>query len=182
VVAFLSGCFLFPFSGAPALFLAKLQAMNKEDITWRLKPFGRLAAEELYQAMRLRSRVFVVEQQCIYLDADGKDQEAFHLLGYLDGKMIAYARLFAPSKYFKEAAIGRIVVAEELRGQGAGKALMAESLEIARRMYGAGPVRIGAQKHLTAFYERFGFRAAGAEYLEDGIPHVEMLASLEQDG
>lgn len=153
--------------------------MDKGDIAWRLKPFDRLAAEELYQAMRLRSQVFVVEQQCIYLDADGKDQQAFHLLGYSAEKVIAYARLFAPGKYFKEAAIGRIVVAEEVRGQGAGKALMAESLEIARRMYGAGPVRIGAQKHLTAFYEGFGFGVAGPEYLEDGIPHVEMLVLVE---
>jgi ElaA protein len=149
--------------------------MDREDILWKLKPFERLTAEELYQVMRLRSEVFVVEQQCVYLDADNKDQGAFHLLGYKGRTLIAYARLFAPGAYFEEAAIGRIVTAPEVRRNGVGKALMEESLELVRRMYGAGPVRIGAQKYLVAFYGLFGFQVSGEEYLEDGIPHVEMV-------
>lgn len=143
--------------------------------SWILKPFDRLTPAELYAVLRLRSRVFVVEQQCVYLDTDNKDQEAFHLLGMQDGDLVAYARLFAPGIYYQEAAIGRIVTAPEVRGMGVGKSLVEKSLEIAQRLYGEVPVRIGAQRHLEAFYGEFGFRADGEPYLEDGIPHVGMV-------
>lgn len=145
-----------------------------EEIHWVLKPFDRLTPAELYELLRLRSRVFVVEQQCAYLDSDGRDPEAFHLLGYRDGTLAAYARLFAPGAYYAEAAIGRIVTAPEARGAGVGRTLVAKSLEIAARLYGDGPVRIGAQRYLEGFYASFGFKPAGAPYLEDGIPHIEM--------
>lgn len=148
-----------------------------KTLSWILKPFDRLTAAELYAVLRLRSRVFVVEQQCVYLDTDNKDQEAFHLQGMQDGNLVAYARLFAPGMYYQEAAIGRIVTAPDLRGMGVGKALVQKSLEIALRLYGEVPVRIGAQRHLEAFYREFGFRADGEPYLEDGIPHVEMVCS-----
>lgn len=146
-----------------------------EELSWTLKPFDRLSAEELYEALSLRARVFVVEQQCAYTDPDGKDQAAFHLLGSQRGKLVAYARLFAPGAYFREAAIGRIVTAPEVRGTGAGKALVTKALELTQRLYGEGAVRIGAQRYLEKFYEGFGFRAEGEGYLEDGIPHVEMV-------
>lgn len=144
-------------------------------LSWILKPFDRLTAEELYGIIRLRSRVFVVEQQCVYLDTDNRDQEAFHLQGMQESFLVAYARLFAPGIYYQEAAIGRIVTAPEVRGMGVGKSLVQKSLEIALRLYGEAPVRIGAQRHLEAFYGEFGFRADGEPYLEDGIPHVEMV-------
>lgn len=95
------------------------------------------------------------------------------------GLLVAYARFFPPGKYFEEASIGRIVTAPEVRGRGAGKALMAKSREITRRMYGEVPVRIGAQRYLERFYQGFGFRIVGTPYVEDGIPHVHMLREPE---
>ena len=148
-----------------------------EAISWILRPFERLTAGELYIVLRLRSRVFVVEQNCLYLDMDDRDQAAFHLLGMRDDSLVAYARLFAPGAYYQESAIGRILTAPEARGTGIGRLLVNESLEIARRLYGDGPVRIGAQRHLERFYEGLGFRVAGEPYVEDGIPHVEMVCS-----
>jgi len=146
-----------------------------EPVTWILKPFERLTAPELYAVLRLRNEVFVVEQQCIYADTDDKDQQAFHLLGFHGEMLAAYARLFAPGKHFTEAAIGRIVTAPSRRRTGLGKMLMHKSIEIVRRMHGNVDIRIGAQCYLEKFYNAFGFQAAGASYLEDGIPHIEML-------
>lgn len=146
-----------------------------KELSWILKPFDRLTAFELYRLLRLRSRVFVIEQQCIYLDQDERDLGAFHLMGYREESLAAYARLFAPGDYFEEAAIGRIVIAPEFRGSGLGKVLVRKSLDIAGRLYGDAPVRIGAQRYLEQFYNDFGFRVVGETYLEDGIPHVEMV-------
>ncbi|MGH2642493.1 MAG: GNAT family N-acetyltransferase [Chitinophagaceae bacterium] len=146
-----------------------------EEINWSLKPFERLTAKELYQVLLLRSKVFVVEQKCIYLDMDNKDQKAFHLMGWYNNLLVAYARLFAPGDYFREAAIGRIISAPEVRGQGIGKLLMQESIKIAHRMYGNVSIRIAAQYYLEEFYQSFGFKSEGEQFLEDGIPHVEMI-------
>lgn len=154
----------------------KFYSMNiDEQIDWMLKPFDRLAPKELYQVLLLRSKVFVVEQQCVYLDPDNKDQRAFHLMGWYNNLLVAYARLFAPNDYFREAAIGRIISAPEIRGQGIGKLLMVKSIEISRRMYGNSSIRIAAQAYLKDFYSSFGFHADGKEFLEDGIPHIEMV-------
>lgn len=144
-------------------------------IQWILKPFERLTPEELYAVLRLRSRVFVLEQQCLYLDADDKDQQAFHLLGMQGNDLVACVRLFGPGDYYREAAIGRIVTAPEVRGKGLGTALLSKALEIVARLYGQGPVRIGAQQYLKAFYEGLGFVIDSDPYEEDGIPHVEMI-------
>lgn len=146
-----------------------------EEINWSLKPFDRLTAKELYQILLLRSKVFVVEQKCIYLDMDNKDQKAFHLMGWYNSLLVAYSRLFAPGDYFREAAIGRIISAPEVRGQGIGKLLMQESIEIAHRMYGNISIRIAAQCYLEDFYNSFGFQSEGEQFLEDGIPHIEMV-------
>lgn len=146
-----------------------------EEIRWVLKPFERLRAKELYQILLLRSKVFVVEQKCIYLDMDNKDQKAFHLMGWYHNLLVAYSRLFAPGDYFREGAMGRIISAPEVRGQGIGKSLMQESIEIAHRMYGDGPIRIAAQCYLEEFYHSFGFQSEGKQFLEDGIPHIEMV-------
>jgi ElaA protein len=145
------------------------------EIRWILKPFDRLTPEELYALLKLRSRVFVLEQECLYLDQDDKDQQAFHLLGLQGAGLVAYARLFGPGDYYKEAAIGRIVTAPEIRGKGAGRALLSKALEIATRLYGEGAIRIGAQQYLKKFYEGLGFAVDGDPYLEDGIPHIEMV-------
>ena len=126
--------------------------------------------------MVLRQEVFVVEQNCPYLDADGKDKDSWHLLGYDEkGKLATYARIVFPGVSYKEVAIGRVVSSQEHRRTGAGKELMQEAIKAIENIYGKVPVRISAQTYLVKFYSEFGFVSTGKEYLEDDIPHTEML-------
>jgi ElaA protein len=141
---------------------------------WILKPFADLTVDALYECLALRQRVFVVEQKCVYVDCDGHDQAALHLMGKNGGAIVAYARLLPPKIAFAEASIGRVVVDPRARGGGTGRALMREAVRCTREAFG-GPVRIGAQSYLVRFYEELGFVIAGESYVEDGIPHVEML-------
>lgn len=124
--------------------------------------------------------MFVVEQNCVFLDMDDKDQRALHLLGREGalGRVVAYARLFAPGDSYAEAAIGRVVTHPDVRRSGAGKALMTEAIAECRARFG-GPIRIGAQRYLERFYGSLGFVPAGEPYVEDGIPHIEMLLPAE---
>lgn len=143
---------------------------------WQVLPFSELTVAELYELLTLRQFVFVVEQTCPYLDCDGKDDRALHLLGRDGGgKLVAYARLFAPGASFAEAAIGRVVTHPSVRRTGAGRALMREAIAQTHAAFGQGPIRIGAQRYLERFYGSLGFEIASAPYDEDGIPHVEML-------
>ena len=149
------------------------------EIAWQWVRFSELRPEELYAVVRLREAVFVVEQECAYLDADGRDPEAWHLLGWLgtgnDKRLVAYARLFEPGVRYAEPSIGRIVSAPEVRGAGFGRALVAEGL---RRMKALAPgrtIRIAAQIRLEKFYQDYGFSRASEPYEEDGIIHVDML-------
>ena len=141
----------------------------------RLRTFDELSAGELYELLRLRSAVFVVEQQCIYLDLDGKDARALHLLGYEGEKLAAYTRVFAPGDYFEEASIGRVAVSPDFRGLGLGREIMQASLAAVEARFGPVPICLSAQSYLRRFYEELGFRVEGEEYLEDGIPHIMML-------
>jgi ElaA protein len=141
----------------------------------RLRTFDELSAGELYELLRLRSAVFVVEQQCIYLDLDGKDARALHLLGYEGEKLAAYTRIFAPGDYFEEASIGRVAVSPDFRGLGLGREIMQASLAAVEVRFGPVPICLSAQSYLRRFYEELGFRVEGDEYLEDGIPHIMML-------
>lgn len=126
--------------------------------------------------MVLRQEVFVVEQNCPYLDADGKDKQSWHLLGYDENKKLAaYARIVFPGVSYKEVAIGRVITSQDHRRTGAGKELMREALKAIETLYGKVPVRISAQTYLVKFYSEFGFVSTGKEYLEDDIPHTEML-------
>lgn len=144
-------------------------------VQWTLKPFPDLDAEELYKVLVLRQRVFVVEQACAYLDCDGRDTRALHLLGWIaDRSLGAYARLLAPGITFCEASIGRVVVDPAVRRAGIGRALMSEAVAHARTVFGC-PLRIGAQLHLERFYGGFGFARSGAQYDENGIAHVQMV-------
>lgn len=146
------------------------------QISWKFKPFNALTLDELYAMMALRQEVFVIEQNCPYLDADGKDQFSHHLLGYdAAGDLIAHLRLVAPEVSYEEMSFGRIVTATKHRGKGIGKLLMHEGIRQAELLYGAQANRISAQSYLIPFYEGFGFQTVGAEYLEDNIPHIEML-------
>ena len=143
---------------------------------WHAVPFADLSVSELYAILALRQLVFVVEQSCVYLDCDGKDRLAIHVLGRDDvGELVAYARLLPPGVSFAETAIGRVVTHASVRRTGAGRALMREAIDCARASFGEGPIRVGAQRYLERFYGELGFEIASAPYDEDGIPHVEML-------
>ncbi|MCF8258857.1 MAG: GNAT family N-acetyltransferase [Flavobacteriales bacterium] len=142
---------------------------------WRWHTYEDLSKDELYDAMRLRQEVFVVEQECPYLDADGRDRGNHHLLGYDDLGIAVYARVLRPGALYPEVCISRVVSAPRVRRTGAGRLLMKECLVRVQETYGPVPIRISAQAYLQAFYESFGFGCTGKEYLEDGIPHKEML-------
>ena len=143
-------------------------------IEWVKKKWSEVSSEELYSVLRLRSEVFVVEQNCVYQDIDNKDQTAIHLLGYINKELIAYSRLFNEGDYFKETSFGRAIIKKEKRGQGYGNELVKESLKTIKNYYGNKKVKISAQAHLKTFYSKHAFIAKGKEYLEDGIPHVSM--------
>lgn len=144
-------------------------------ITWLLKKFAELTPYELYDALQLRNEVFVVEQNCVFQDADDKDQPSYHLLGYQQNKLVAYTRLVPPRVAYDEASIGRVVTSPSVRRTGAGRLLMQQSIETAYELFGINAIRIGAQLYLKSFYESFGFVQVGEPYLEDGIPHIHML-------
>ena len=147
-------------------------------IEWRYLAFDALSAAELYAVLQLRSEVFVVEQACIFQDMDGADAQALHLVGTLQGVLVAYARCFAAGEKFSEASIGRIVTRSCVRGSGAGHALVEKAIACLFQRWGAQAIRIGAQAQLASFYRQHGFEKSGSPYMEDGIPHIEMLRSV----
>ena len=146
-------------------------------LTWIFKPFAELSLTELYAIMRLRQEVFIVEQNCPYLDADGKDFKSYHLMGYAGNDLVAYSRIVKPGVSYEEVSIGRVVSSNQHRGLAYGRQLMAESIAQTEKLYGLVPIRIGAQQYLQKFYESFGFERQGESYMEDGIPHVIMLSN-----
>jgi ElaA protein len=128
----------------------------------------------LYQILRLRSEVFVVEQNCVYQDIDNKDPKALHLFGTLEGAIIAYARLFQPGDYFEFSSIGRVVVAQKNRNKNFGHELIDQSILEIKKQFNEESITISAQLYLKQFYESHGFIATSETYLEDDIPHIEM--------
>lgn len=145
------------------------------NIIWTLKAFAELNPFELYQILRLRSEVFVVEQNCIFLDADDLDAQSLHLQGRSDGELIAYVRILPPGLCYAEPSIGRVVTSPPSRGTGAGKALMKKAIEETTAIYPNKSIKIGAQLYLKKFYEGFGFEQCSDIYMEDGIEHIKML-------
>ena len=143
-------------------------------LEWTLKKFDVLTNEELYQILRLRSEVFVVEQLCNFMDMDNKDQKCHHLLGVRNGVLLAYSRIVPPLVSYEFPSIGRIVVSPLGRGTGLGQELLNKSIATLEELYGTIEIRIGAQLYLKKFYESFGFRQSGDIYLEDEIEHIEM--------
>ena len=126
--------------------------------------------------LAVRQQVFMVEQACLYLDADGLDIQAWHLLGAAsDGALIAYARLLPPHTRYSEPSIGRVLVAKSARGRGLGRMLLTRCLEQCEIEYGNQTVRVSAQVYLSAFYESFGFKIVGEPYDDGGIAHVGMV-------
>ena len=143
-------------------------------MTWVLKTFDSLTLQELYAILRLRTEVFVVEQNCVFQDMDNKDQQCYHLMGWKDGQLNAYTRLVPPGVSYKEPSIGRVVTSPVARGNGTGKLLMEKSIEEIIQLYGKTPIKIGAQLYLKKFYESLGFSQTSNKYDEDGIDHIEM--------
>lgn len=147
---------------------------------WIWKTFDQLSLEQLYDAIHLRQQVFVIEQECLYLDADGFDPACLHGLGYDDqGALMAYARILPPGVRYAEPSIGRVIVAEQLRGKGIGEALMKQALARSAALYPDMSVRISAQARLERFYQRLGFLTVSDLYDDTGIPHVDMLAPAD---
>ena len=141
------------------------------------KPFNELTLDEFYQIVRLRIDVFVVEQNCIYHELDGKDQKAYHLFtrDQNSPQIIAYARIFKPGSYFKEAAFGRVVVHPDYRNKNLGRLLIEDVLKFIEKEFESNTVKISAQTYLKNWYESFGFEQISEAYLDDGIPHIDML-------
>jgi ElaA protein len=144
-------------------------------LTWVSRPFSHLSVSELYSILRLRAEVFVVEQNCVYLDPDNKDLAGLHLMGWDNDHLAAYSRILPAGVAYPEVSIGRVVSSPQSRRYGYGKELITESIKLITNTYGEQPIRIGAQLYLHDFYQRFGFIRQGDMYLEDGIPHVIML-------
>jgi ElaA protein len=147
-------------------------------VTWSWQSFHELSSSQLYEFLRLRQRVFVVEQSCVYLDLDGIDHRCWHGLGYApDGELAVYARVVPPLLKFPGPSIGRVVTAPEFRRRGIGADMMKRALEQTRQLYPGQTIHIAAQAHLEAFYRRLGFVVAGFPYDDDGIRHVDMTAA-----
>lgn len=146
------------------------------NLNWQFKPYKELTLNEFHDIIALRLKAFVVEQDCSYLDLDGKDKKCYHLL-LRDGKgdIIATARILPAGLSYEEVGIGRVVLQSEFRGTGVGIELMDKCIQFAYEEFGVSPIRISAQKHLESFYNKNGFVSTGKEYFEDEIPHVEML-------
>ena len=141
---------------------------------WKIKPFEALSVAELYSVLQLRSEVFVVEQNCVYQDIDGKDAKALHLFGEYEGEIVAYARLFKPNDYFENASIGRVVVSQNHRDKKCGYDLMQQAIKAIQEHYNETKITISAQLYLQKFYESLGFVKTSDIYLEDDIEHIEM--------
>ena len=144
------------------------------SIQWKIKPFKALSVSEMYSLLQLRSQVFVVEQNCVYQDIDGKDYKALHLMGEYDGKIVAYCRLFKSGDYFQEASIGRVVIDANYRDKKWGHEMMKQAIAGIETHFKETKIIISAQLYLQKFYESHGFVQTSEMYLEDDIPHIEM--------
>ena len=141
----------------------------------KIVTFEELSIHELYKVLQLRSEVFVVEQDCVYQDIDGKDQKALHVLGFEGEILVAYTRIFAPGIYFEAAAIGRVIVKEGYRRKNYGHVILEASITSIEDRFKSNKIKLSAQTYLIKFYESHGFNQIGEGYLEDGIPHIAMV-------
>jgi len=141
----------------------------------KIKEFSEITTQELYDLLQLRSEVFVVEQDCVYQDLDGKDQKALHIIGFKNNKVVAYTRVFRPGDYFEYASIGRVVVSDKEREHKYGYDIMKASVQAIKTHYNETKIKISAQTYLKRFYNNLEFFEVGEEYLEDGIPHIGMI-------
>ena len=144
-------------------------------MNWKIKAFNELTANEVYTILQERTAVFVVEQNCPYLEVDGKDIESFHLLAEKNGEIAAYCRILLAGISYEEASIGRVLVKKEYRGHGLAYDLLNKAIAFIRDELKEPAIKISAQSHLEKFYASFSFKATSSEYLEDDIPHIDML-------
>jgi ElaA protein len=147
-------------------------------IKFECKKFNELTAHELYEIIYLRNEVFVVEQNCVFQDADHKDEDAFHFMAWKENELAGYTRLLPKGIAYEEMSIGRVVTSPKHRRHGVGKLLMKESINKCYELFGNDAIKIGAQHYLKNFYESFGFQQIGEDYLEDEIPHIYMVKVL----
>lgn len=151
-------------------------------VEWRVVRFGELSPHDLHDVLRLRQEVFVVEQNCVFREIDGRDPLALHVLGRRDGRLVAYARVFAPGVIGEEASIGRVLTEASARGAGLGRAVVAEAMRTIERIAPRAPIRLAAQLHLERFYQSFGFVGIGEKYVDDGIVHLDMVRAAGAEG
>jgi ElaA protein len=144
-------------------------------LQFQVKSFENLNVNELYAILQLRNEVFIMEQNCLYQDTDFKDLKALHVLGYYQGELVAYARLFNRNDYFEEASIGRVIVRKSHRALKLGHQLMEFCIEQIEAQFNTKKIKIGAQKYLVIFYNSHGFKEMGEDYLEDDIVHIHMI-------
>ena len=145
-------------------------------MNWACKKFEELTPNELYAIIRLRNEVFVVEQNCVFQDADNIDQACFHVMGWKEDLLAAYTRIVPANIIYKETSIGRVVTSGKIRRSGAGRELMEKSMNYIYKLFGSVPIKIGAQLYLKHFYEELSFTQCSDIYLEDGIEHIEMIS------
>ncbi len=152
-------------------------AVSPAELTWRFCTFAELSVQELERIYTARQQVFLIEQNCVYLDADGRDCASHHLAAWSEQQHLplAYARLVAPGVVYAEPSMGRVITTAAGRGQGLGRELVKRVIEHAQATYPGQGMRISAQSQLEGFYGEFGFVSQGERYLEDNIPHTEML-------
>lgn len=148
-------------------------------IQFECRHFNDLTPHQLYEIIKLRNEVFVVEQNCVFQDADDKDQQSFHFMGWVNDELAGYTRLLKPALAYEEMSIGRVVTSPKHRRSGFGRELMAASIKKCYDLFGKDDIKIGAQLYLKTFYESFGFNQVGEGYLEDGIPHIYMIKHRE---
>ena len=144
-------------------------------LNWEYKHFTALTNKELYAILDLRNKVFVVEQQCVYLDTDQKDLDCWHLCGWQNNVLVAYARIIAPGISYEVASIGRVITHLDFRKLGYGKELMTKAIEKTNAQFNVNTIKIGGQLYLEKFYNNLGFQTCSEAYMEDGIPHIEMV-------
>ena len=143
----------------------------------KILPFEQLTAPKLYELLQLRAEVFIVEQNCVYQDIDGKDFKALHVLGYENNTLVAYTRIFNRGDYFEEASIGKVLTHSQYRKFGYGKVIMQASIDYLENQFKVDTIEISAQQYLGKFYTELGFNKVGEGYLEDNIPHIKMIKS-----
>tara|TARA_B110001469_G_C9573135_1_gene284193 strand:+ start:528 stop:1022 length:495 start_codon:yes stop_codon:yes gene_type:complete len=159
--------------------LKRIELIIMDKITWKTKAFKDLTVDEYFEIIFLRTEIFVVEQDCPYQEVDEKDRQSFHLFGRAENReVVAVTRVLPQGVSYDEVSIGRVALKKTYRGQGIADTLMIESFKFVKKEFGEVPIRISAQKYLLNYYNKHGFNQVGDMYLEDDIPHLEMLKSV----